>query len=310
MRTTLVIILMLSFTLAVWPITPETQRPRLLGVAGITIRASDLTRSAVFYRDLLGFSELSPVEGQDGTRLFRINERQFVEVLPGLNPAQDRLVSVSLQTDRVEAMRRYLGGRGWSVPLAVSIDQHGWRTIQVADHEGRRLEFIEYPKIAPVGIGKGSNRRQPPISSRLMHAGIIVTDVPPALEFYTGMLGLREFWRGSGRDSKYLSWINMRLPESEDYLELMLYGEEPPGERRGSAHHLCLEVPDIEAARARLEANPARAGYTRPIEIRVGVNRRRQLNLFDPDGTRSELMEPRTIDGLPPVSSHDPYPPR
>jgi lactoylglutathione lyase len=35
------------------------------------------------------------------------------------------------------------------------------------------------------------------------------------------------------------------------------------------------------------------------MEIRTGTNRKRQLNLFDPDGTRSELMEPKTVDGKP-----------
>jgi len=44
------------------------------------------------------------------------------------------------------------------------------------------------------------------------------------------------------------------------------------------------------------------------MEIRTGVNRKRQLNLFDPDGTRVELMEPKTIDGAPAPSSTAPPP--
>ena len=61
-------------------------------------------------------------------------------------------------------------------------------------------------------------------------------------------------------------------------------------------------------ALARLEASPYRQAYTRPLEIRTGVNRRRQLNLFDPDGTRIELMESRTVDGTPPPPSTLPLP--
>ena len=34
---------------------------------------------------------------------------------------------------------------------------------------------------------------------------------------------------------------------------------------------------------------PARKAYTRSLEIKTGINRKRQLNLFDPDGTRIEL---------------------
>jgi len=39
------------------------------------------------------------------------------------------------------------------------------------------------------------------------------------------------------------------------------------------------------------------------------VNRKRQVNLFDPDGTRVELMEPVTIDGKPTPPSTAPPPP-
>ena len=51
---------------------------------------------------------------------------------------------------------------------------------------------------------------------------------------------------------------------------------------------------------------PARKAYTRPLEIKTGINRKRQLNLFDPDGTRIELMEARTVDGKPTPSSSAP----
>jgi len=282
-------------------------RPRLLGVAKITVRASDLDRSTAFYRDLLGFPEAGR---SDSARRLRINERQYVELRKGLNPLEDRMVSVTLQTDQAEALRGYLEGRGWKVPRTLTVDTWGDQTLSVTDPEGRQLEFVEYRQVGERSEGVGWKNLAPAhqISHRLMHAGIIVTRVPPAIRFYTETLGLREFWRGQGRESTTLSWINLRLPESEDYLELMLYGEEPAGDRRGSAHHLCLEVAAIETALEQLETNLGRLGDKRPLEVRVGVNRRRQLNLFDPDGTRSELMEPRTIDGIAPTSSTAPYP--
>ena len=67
-------------------------------------------------------------------------------------------------------------------------------------------------------------------------------------------------------------------------------------------------MPDIEKAVATLESRKARAGYTRGIEIKTGVNRKRQANLFDPDGTRVEIMEPNTVDGKPAPSSTAPPP--
>jgi len=304
-KSLLVSILAGLLLLSVEALPPGRPRPPLLGVAKITLRASDLDRSTIFYRDLLGF----PEAGRRGlVRRFWIDQHQYVELRQGLDPGEDRMISVSLQTDQIEAMRRYLGTRGWKVPRTVAVDTWGDQTFQVADPEGRWLEFVEYRS---QGHGEDlavAKRPQSPhqISRRLMHAGIIATDAPSALRFYGETLGLQEFWRGQGRESIYLSWINLRLPESQDYVELMLYGKEPPGDRRGSAHHLCLEVAEIETARQLIDTNPGRAGYDRPLEIRVGVNRRRQLNLFDPDGTRSELMEPLTIDGVPPTSSTAP----
>ena len=60
-------------------------------------------------------------------------------------------------------------------------------------------------------------------------------------------------------------------------------------------HHVALVVPDIQAA---LELVRSRRGGTDRQTVRapqVGRNKRWQLNLFDPDGSRAELMEPFTM---------------
>lgn len=48
--------------------------------------------------------------------------------------------------------------------------------------------------------------------------------------------------------------------------------------------------------------------YGREIDVKIGKNRKRQANLFDPDGTRTEVMEPTTIDGKPTPPSDAPPP--
>jgi hypothetical protein len=100
-----------------------------------------------------------------------------------------------------------------------------------------------------------------------------------------------------------LDWVNLQVPDGEDYIEFMLYRDLPAETARGSQHHFCLVVSDISAAAATLHTRAPTAGYARPLEIRTGINRKRQMNLFDPDGTRSEVMEPQTIDGKPTPSS-------
>ena len=100
----------------------------------------------------------------------------------------------------------------------------------------------------------------------------------------------------------------MRVPDGDNHVEFMLYKELPPPDRRGVAHHICLVVPDIRKAVADLEARPARKGYPREMKIMVGVDNKRQVGLFDPDGTRVELMEIDPIDGKPAPSSTLPPP--
>jgi lactoylglutathione lyase len=101
----------------------------------------------------------------------------------------------------------------------------------------------------------------------------------------------------------------MRVPNGDDYLEFMLYSEPPTPEQMGVRNHICLVVPDVRKAVAILESRPARKNYARSIEIKVGINGKRQANLFDPDGTRIELMEPNTVEGKP-VPSSTASPPR
>jgi lactoylglutathione lyase len=86
----------------------------------------------------------------------------------------------------------------------------------------------------------------------------------------------------------------------------MLYATPPDAEQMGVKNHVCLVTPDIEKAVATLKSR--RENYSRPIEIKVGVNGKRQANLFDPDGTRIELMEPSTVDGKPVPPSTAPAP--
>jgi hypothetical protein len=100
----------------------------------------------------------------------------------------------------------------------------------------------------------------------------------------------------------------MRVPDGDNHVEFMLYKELPPPDRRGSPHHICLVVPDIKKAVATLEARPARKAYARELKINLGVDNKRQVGLFDPDGTRVEMMEVDTVDGKPAPSSALPPP--
>jgi len=67
-------------------------------------------------------------------------------------------------------------------------------------------------------------------------------------------------------------------------------------------------VVDVAQAGAVLHGRPLPPGAQLTTEIHVGVDRKRQIHTFDPDGTRVEIMEPAPPDGVPAASSSAPPP--
>jgi lactoylglutathione lyase len=292
-------------------VAQDTPRPRITGVAHIAVFAHDFEKSRAFYRDFLGLEEpytLAKPDGSPEMAFFKINDRQYVEILPEDAPETDRLSHISIETDNIESMRRYLAAQGVAVPAKASKGRTGDSSFIVKDPEGHAVEIVQYEPGGWSARERGRHMADSSVSKHMMHVGIIVTSFEPAMKFYRDLLGFREFWRGTGAGRTELSWVNMRVPDGEDYIELMLFKDAPEPTKRGSAHHLCLEVPDAAASVAALEAKPSRKQYTQAMQVRTGVNRKRQMNLFDPDGTRTELMEPVTVDGKPAPSSTMPPP--
>ena len=288
----------------------QPQRPRITGVAHIAIFTSDIVKAREFYGALLGYQEpflLNNPAGKLDLTFVKINERQYIEIFPEKEAGTDRLNHISLEIDDAEGMRAYLASRGVAVPPKANRVRIGNLAFNVKDPGGHTVEFVQYTADGWTTREKGKFLGESRISDRMAHLGILVGKLDDAVKFYGDILGFKETWRGT-RDPKQLSWVNMKVPDGDDYIEFMLYKDLPGPTQRGTQHHLCLFVPDIEKSLAALNARPARQSYTRPLEIRTGVNRKRQLNLFDHDGTRVELMEPHTIDGKPAPSSDAPPP--
>jgi catechol 2,3-dioxygenase-like lactoylglutathione lyase family enzyme len=286
------------------------QRPPITGVSHIALYAHDVNKSRAFYKDFLGFAEPFSLTNKDGSlhvTWIKINDRQSIELFPEKEAGSDRLNHLSLETSDAEAMCAYLASRGVKVPEKVGQGRIGNLNFNITDPDGHTVEIVQYAPDSWTVREKGKFMPEGRISTHMTHVGILVGELEPTLKFYRDILDGRETWRG-GRDAKQLSWVNVKLPDTDDYVEFMLYAELPTPDKRGKQHHLCLVVPDNEKTKAILEQRAAHAGYTRPMEIATGINRKRQLNLWDPDGTRVELMEPRTVDGLPAPASTAPPP--
>ena len=288
----------------------DVRRPRITGLAHVALYVADVEKARVFYKDFLGYGEpflLNNPDGKLSLTFIKINDRQYIELFPEREAGSDRLNHISIETDDAEQMRQYLASKGIPVPGKVGKGRIGNANFNIKDPGGHTVEIVQYLPDGWSLRDKGKAMPEGRISAHMIHAGIIVNSLEPAMKFYRDVLGFEEIWRGS-RDGKVLNWVNMKVPDGTDYIEFMLHDPIPEPAQRGVAHHICLVAPDIEKSAAVLKERSGATGYSRPLEIRTGTNRKRQLNLYDPDGTRTELMEPRTVDGAPAPSSTAPPP--
>jgi catechol 2,3-dioxygenase-like lactoylglutathione lyase family enzyme len=294
-------------------------RPKITGLSHVALWVKDVDRSRAFFKRYLGFDEPYSLLNPDGSlqlTFIKISDRQWVELFPANaqkpdNP--DNLFHVALATDDAPAMLTYLiakgvkGPGGKPLPTTLTPGKIGNLGYFIEDPDGHVIEIVQLMPQSWVSQHLGQNLPPTAIARRISHAGIMVRDLAATLRFYGDILGFKEFWRGSG-NGKELSWVNIRVPDGDDYLELMLYGAAPTAERMHTMNHFCLEVPDVPQVAAILRGRPLPAGEKATSAAKVGVNRKTQINCYDPDGTRVEVMEDHTVDGHPAPSSPAPLP--
>ena len=285
----------ISFLALVGSVFAAEELP-ITGVAHVGFKVSDLEKARSFYQGVLGFHEAIDLKDSSGAvtnAFFKINDDQYVEVTPELRAGDViRFTHVAFSTSDAEKLRSMLEARGLN-PTRIEKGRDGNLRFKLTDPEENALEFMQYmpDSLAAKARGKYLDGR---ISQHMYHAGIAITNLDTALAFYRDKLGFVEFWRGGPTDIYEKSvWFNLRTPGSRgDYVELMLYSGTPTRDQYGSMQHICLETPDIHAGqKIAIERGHFDA---QKLEPHVGHNRKFQLNLFDPDGTRTELMEPNT----------------
>jgi lactoylglutathione lyase len=286
------------------------RRPRITGISHAAFYVSDMKKAREFYEGFLGFQSPFSIPRKDPMQQLvwiKINDRQTVELFPGseVSPEADRMYHAAIETDDAEGMRIYLQSKGVEVPPKTAIGKIGNKNYFVKDPSGNIVEIVEYLPDGWTMKEKGKFLPDTRVSTRMSHVGVMIAELDSAKKFYVDILGFREIWRGSS-GGKTLSWVNMQVPDGQDYIEFMLY-EKYPTERVRTLQHICLEVSDIAKAEQILKARPYPSSKP-PTELKVGVNGKRQINYYDPDDTRVEMMEPDTFDGKPRPPSTAPAP--
>lgn len=271
----------------------DTARPPIVGVAHVALRTNDVAAARKFYGEILGFESFEAAKPEAGSavRFFKVNEHQYIEILPDLqSDAEDRLVHVAFETTDARRLRQYLANHNAKVPEKLQPDSEGNLSFRLKDPEDHEVEFVQYLRGSVQMRHSGKLLPDSRVARRMIHAGVIIHDRAAADAFYRDTLGFQVMWYG-GKTEDRVDYVDMRVPEGSDWLEYMLNVTNPSPKTRGVMHHLALGVPEIHAA-AKLVAD---RGYSAPQPPKIGVDGKWQLNMYDPNLTRTELMEFRPV---------------
>ncbi len=266
------------------------ERPKITSVSHLSVYTSDPAKAERFYVHDLGALKGTDPYDPKGVRYY-FNAIQFVEVLPlPQGPASiNRFDHAGYNTADAESMRKYLEFHGVAVPSAVTNASDGSRYFEVKDPEGNRVEFVQ-PPAQPASVAMNV------LSKHLIHVGYIVHDPATEDAFYRTLLGFRPYWHGGMKDDA-TDWISQQVPDGTDWVEYMVVkGPEKTGippamsqETAGVLDHFSLGVQNMEKAVNLLyEGDRLTAKHSPP---QIGRDGKWQLNLYDPDGIRAELME-------------------
>jgi catechol 2,3-dioxygenase-like lactoylglutathione lyase family enzyme len=284
-----------ALTAALAPVlfSQSVKRPPITGVSHAALKTNDLAAARHFYGSDLGFSSALAMPEQRGPAVwFKVNDHQYLEIYQTMTSEdEDRLIEIGFQTTDAKAMRDYLASKGVDVPASIGKGWDGNLRFQVSDPEGHRIVFVQYLTDSIPGKQFGLLMPATRISEHMIHAGFLVKDRAVEDRFFKDILGFDEMWHGGKTDTS-ADWISMRVPDGEDWIEYMCNVQNPTPKTRGIMNHVAFGVPEMEAAAKILQSRQA----PMPEKAKIGRDGKWQLNLYDPNLTRAELMEPKPVE--------------
>jgi catechol 2,3-dioxygenase-like lactoylglutathione lyase family enzyme len=180
-------------------------------------------------------------------------------------------------------MRAYLAAKGWNTPARVTKGSDGSRWFEVLDPEGNKVQFVQPSMTVKVDAPNA-------VGHHIMHVGFLVKDRAKEDTFYRDLLGFRPYWYGGMIDTR-VDWVSQQTPDSHDWLEYMLVADPAKVTQHtlGVLNHFSIGEVSVFDTFKVLEASN-RLGANHDAAPKIGKDGKGQLNLYDPDGTRVELM--------------------
>ncbi len=281
MRKLTLALILLSLQLPVFSQPQTAARPHILGIDHVAFYTTAPEGVRKLYADLLGLAAADPVE--PGGMIRYMVGAQWIGYSPAPDQkATDRMDHVAFTTDNIVALRRYLVGKGIKPSQVEGHSDHSLN-FTVDDPEGHRIEFVE----------RGRNVLSPSlgaVSRRMIHTGFVVYHKDAEDRFYRDILGFRLYWHGADKPGTPDDWVAMQVPDGTDWLEYMLNQPEHMDlQLTGVMNHISLGVADMKKAELAMEARGWKPHGDEQAE--VGKDGKWQLDVFDPDFSRVELME-------------------
>jgi catechol 2,3-dioxygenase-like lactoylglutathione lyase family enzyme len=255
-------------------------RPPIFGIARVRVCGSYSPNSTAFYQSALGLLPVGHPIDEKETDEFFVSSTTTIE-FQSKECSQKPPIEIYLQTPDVDRMRKYLKSQRLH-PDGIKTYPGSQAEFSILDPEGHRIGFLQRGVASFKDLNRDSR-----VSNRLIHAGFVVHDRAVEDKFYKDVLGFHVYWHGGMKDGED-NWVDMQVPDGTDWIEYMLrVSPDASHKTLGVMNHIALGVPDIQAAKEQLIKN----GWKGTEEPKIGRDGKWQLNLYDPDETRVELME-------------------
>jgi catechol 2,3-dioxygenase-like lactoylglutathione lyase family enzyme len=260
----------------------QPSRPPIVGIGSVRIALTQPPSFVKFYLNELGLGGGPTVCKGASRTCIELNKNQRIDLSTPGQPVKSSgmLNEVDFETTDLPRLHSFMIARGQH-PEDIVETPGANLCFSVGDPEGHRVGFIQYLK------QDNFSHPENQISTHLIHAGFVVRDRAAEDRFYKDVLGFHVYWHGGMKEGED-NWVDMQVPDGTDWIEYMLkVPENATHKQLGVMNHIALGVPDIHAAQQQLIKN----GWKGTEEPKIGRDGKWQLNLYDPDETRVELME-------------------
>ena len=280
------LILVIGLTAIGSPISGAPNRPKIFKISYVRLLSSDSHAATAFYAKL---SAINPRLSRNpdseercvwceiySSEIFAHLGEQVVLIKDDSLSPRNRVDEIVFEISDAKKMEQYLVSKG----VVIRSSTPRLEYFDVLDPEGHRIGFVQRS-------GTPENKSKHSSLLPLIHAGFVIRDRTAMEHFYKEVLGFQVYWHGGMKD-KDTDWLDLQVPDGTDWIEFMLNVPADADKKLlGVMNHIALGVPDIHAAAKQLLTN----GMKLSEEPKIGRDGKWQLNLYDPDDTRVELME-------------------